>query len=132
LRLAGVSPPRARRALPWLIPERNYMGPLIVTAFAYLALAIYDEYTLEVWEIIPKQARVLSTTCLVFTGCLACIFPFIRKVDDLFNISTELVIVTALLLILSSKITMRFFVVVIRWVVGNLNFIVTALIFGIR
>ncbi|CAM9554972.1 unnamed protein product [Scytosiphon promiscuus] len=134
LRLAVVFHPRARRALPWLIPERNYMAPLIALGLAYLGVAIYDEYTLQVWEIIPKQAGVLAATSLAFTVCLACIYPFIRKVDDLFNISTELIVVTALLLVLSIGIELVYKMggdEVVRWAGKNLNFVITAFVFGI-
>lgn len=34
---------------------------------------------------------------------LACIYPFIRNVDDLFSISTELIIVTAAIVLLASE-----------------------------
>ncbi|CAM9626174.1 unnamed protein product [Pylaiella littoralis] len=135
LRLAVVFHPRAKRALPWLIPERNYMILLVLMAIGFLAIPIYHEYTLEIWEIIPEQTDILATLSLVFVGVLALIFPFIRKVDDLFNISTELIIATVLLMILAvgSKIVEELAgPVVIQWVSrGNLTFLMALLVFWV-
>lgn len=41
----------------------------------------------------------------MFAGILACIYPFIRNVDDLFNISTELAVVTVAIMALARKTT---------------------------
>ncbi|CAM9547941.1 unnamed protein product, partial [Scytosiphon promiscuus] len=134
LRLAVVFHPRAKRALPWLIPERNYLCVLAVLATGFLVIPIHHERTLEIWEIIPKQTSILATTSLVFACCLACIFPFIRKVDDLFNISTELIAVTVLLLIQSVGLELVAEFggeEVIRWIGKNLNFVMGAAIFGV-
>ncbi|CAM9574851.1 unnamed protein product, partial [Ectocarpus sp. 8 AP-2014] len=95
LRLAVVYHPRVKRALPWLIPERNYMVVLLVASVGMLAIPIYHEYTLGVWDAISKQTTILKIEARVLAVALACIYPFIRNVDDLFSISTELIIVTA-------------------------------------
>jgi len=46
-------------------------------------------------DIIPKQTGILAWVSIAFAVVQACLYPFIRKVDDLFSISTELAIVTA-------------------------------------
>ncbi|CBJ31489.1 hypothetical protein Esi_0260_0013 [Ectocarpus siliculosus] len=95
LRLAVVFHPRVKRALPWLVPERNYMVVLLVSSVGMLAIPIYHEHTLGVWDAISKQTTILKIEARVLAVALACIYPFIRNVDDLFSISTELIIVTA-------------------------------------
>lgn len=55
-------------------------------------------------EIIPRQIGILAWISLAFAAILACIYPFIRKVDDLFNISTELAIVTVAIVLLARKL----------------------------
>ncbi|CAM9379049.1 unnamed protein product, partial [Ectocarpus sp. 6 AP-2014] len=144
LRLAVIFHPRAKQALPWLIPERNYLFFLSAMAVASLIIPIYQDMTLEVWEIIAKQVDSLATATLVLAGTLACIFPFIRQepitsflirfcfcVDDLFNISRELVIVTILFLILAIGIKCGLYFEVDMWTGGNLNFFITAAVFGV-
>ncbi|CAM9463438.1 unnamed protein product [Ectocarpus sp. 4 AP-2014] len=101
LRLAVVFHPRAKRALPWLIPERNYMVVLLVASVGILAIPIYHEYTLGVWDAISKQTTILKIEARVLAVALACIYPFIRNVDDLFSISTELIIVTATIVLIT-------------------------------
>ncbi|CAM9810129.1 unnamed protein product [Ectocarpus sp. 12 AP-2014] len=101
LRLAVVFHPRVKRALPWLIPERNYMVVLLVASVGMLAIPIYHEYTLGVWDAISKQTTILKIEARVLAVALACIYPFIRNVDDLFSISTELIIVTATIVLIT-------------------------------
>ncbi|CAN0030577.1 unnamed protein product, partial [Ectocarpus sp. 12 AP-2014] len=144
LRLAVIFHPRAKQALPWLIPERNHLFFLSATAVAILIMPIYQDMTLEVWEIIAKQADSLATATLVLAGTLACIFPLIRQepmtsfltrfcfcVDDIFNISRELIIVTILFLILAIGIKCGLYFEVDMWTGGNLNFFITAAVFGV-
>lgn len=38
-------------------------------------------------EVIPKQTSMTSWISIAFAVALALLFPFIRKVDDLFNVS---------------------------------------------
>ncbi|CAM9581548.1 unnamed protein product, partial [Hapterophycus canaliculatus] len=52
-------------------------------------------------EAIPRQTGILVWLSVAFAGVLACVYPFIRKVDDLFNISTELIIVTVIIVLLA-------------------------------
>ncbi|CBJ33441.1 expressed unknown protein [Ectocarpus siliculosus] len=134
LRLAVVFHPRAKRALPWLIPERNYMVVLLVVSVGMMAIPIYQEYTLEVWEIIPKQTTILTTEALVFAVTLACIYPFIRNVDDLFNISKELLLVTVAIVCLAvvQKAAAEWGgVYEQRWVGNNISIFIAAVLFGI-
>ncbi|CAN0329948.1 unnamed protein product, partial [Ectocarpus sp. 8 AP-2014] len=134
LRLAVVFHPRAKRALPWLIPERNYMVVLLVASVGMMAIPIYQEYTLEVWEIIPKQTTILTTEALVFAVTLACIYPFIRNVDDLFNISKELFLVTVAIVCLAvvQKATAEWGgVYEQRWIGNNISLFIAAVLFGI-
>ncbi|CAM9607173.1 unnamed protein product [Ectocarpus sp. 4 AP-2014] len=134
LRLAVVFLPRAKRALPWLIPERNYMAVLLVASVGMMAIPIYQEYTLEVWEIIPKQTTILTTEALVFAVTLACIYPFIRNVDDLFNISKELFLVTVAIVCLAvvQKATAELGgVYEQRWLGSNISIFIAAVLFGV-
>lgn len=55
-------------------------------------------------EVIPRQIGILAWISLAFAAILASIYPFIRKVDDLFNISTELAIVTVAVILLARKL----------------------------
>ncbi|CAB1121470.1 unnamed protein product [Ectocarpus sp. CCAP 1310/34] len=103
LRLAVVFNPRAKRALPWLIPERNYLAVLLLASIGILAIPIYQEYTLEVWDAIPKQTSILKTQARVLAVMLVCIYPFIRNVDDLFNISKELITVTVTIAVVTCE-----------------------------
>eukprot|EP00904_Undaria_pinnatifida_P004013 jgi/Undpi1/13612/HiC_scaffold_9.g03266.m1 len=133
LRLAVVFHPRAKRALPWLIPERNYIVVLLLMSLAMLSIPIYHEYKLPIWEIIPKQNDILITMSIVFAGLLAALYPFIRKVDDLFNISTELVVVTIALVCLAAtqKVVSEYEELSQhRWLGGNLMLIFSAAVFG--
>ncbi|CAN0203283.1 unnamed protein product, partial [Ectocarpus sp. 8 AP-2014] len=97
-------------------------------------------------EIFATQADSLATATLVLAGTLACIFPFIRQeritsflirfcfcfcVDDLFNISRELIIVTILFLILAIGIKCGLYLEVGNWTGSNLNFFITAAVFGV-
>ncbi|CAM9379421.1 unnamed protein product [Ectocarpus sp. 6 AP-2014] len=102
LRLAVVFNPRAKSALPWLIPERNYLAVLLLASIGILAIPIYHEYTLEVWDAIPKQTSILKAQARVLAVTLVCIYPFIRNVDDLFNISTELITVTVTIVVVTT------------------------------
>eukprot|EP00752_Nemacystus_decipiens_P003193 g2954.t1 len=134
LRLAVVFHPKAKRHLRWLIPERNHVVFLLVMGVGFLAIPIRQHYTLQPWEVIPKQVDILATVSLIFAASLACIYPFIRRVDDLFNISKELVIVTALLLILSVGLKcVQWFDnrMLDRWIGRNWNFIISAAVFGV-
>ncbi|CAB1121467.1 unnamed protein product [Ectocarpus sp. CCAP 1310/34] len=136
LRLAVVFHPRAKRALPWLIPERNYMAVLLVASVGMMAIPIYQEYTLEVWEIIPKQITILTTMALVFAVTLACIYPFIRNVDDLFNISKELFLVTVAIVCLAGAVVQKATaewggVYEQRWLGNNISFFIAAVLFGV-
>ncbi|CAM9472942.1 unnamed protein product [Ectocarpus fasciculatus] len=134
LRLAVVFHPRAKRALPWLIPERNYMAVLLVGSVAMMAIPVYHEYTLEVWEIIPKQTTILTTQSLVFAVTLAIIYPFIRNVDDLFSISKELAIVTVAIVCLAvgQKSAAEWGgVYEQRWLGNNISIFFAAVLFGV-
>ncbi|CAM9250281.1 unnamed protein product [Ectocarpus fasciculatus] len=102
LRLAVIFHPRAKRALPWLIPERNYMAVLLIASVGMLTIPIYHEHTLDVWDAISKQTTILKIEARVLAVTLACIYPFIRNVDDLFSISTELIIVTVTIVLITT------------------------------
>ena len=54
-------------------------------------------------EVIPRQTDILAWVSVAFAATLACIYPFIRKVDDLFNISTELIVVTVAVVVLACE-----------------------------
>ncbi|CAM9457898.1 unnamed protein product [Ectocarpus sp. 13 AM-2016] len=134
LRLAVVFNPRAKRALPWLIPERNYLAVLLLASVGILAIPIYHEYTLEVWDAIPKQTSILKTQARVLALMLVCIYPFIRNVDDLFNISTELITVTVTIAVVT---TVQEVVdewggdFEQRWLTSNLSIVFVAVLFCI-
>ncbi|CBN75977.1 hypothetical protein Esi_0264_0002 [Ectocarpus siliculosus] len=134
LRLAVVFHPKAKRALPWLIPERNYVAVLMVASCGMLAIPLYHEYTLEVWEIIPKQTDILIWVSIAFAVVQACIYPFIRNVDDLFSISKELAIVTAavILLAVGQKLEGDYGgVYERRWLGNNLFLLFAAVVFSV-
>lgn len=57
----------------------------------------------ELREIIPRETTNLAWVSVAFAAVLGSIYPFIRKVDDLFNISTELAIVMVTVAVLASK-----------------------------
>eukprot|EP00752_Nemacystus_decipiens_P003194 g2955.t1 len=134
LRLAVVFHPRAKKAVPWLIPERNYLRVLLVGSVAMLAVPIYYDYNYEIWEIIPKQIDILAWISIAFAVILACIYPFIRKVDDLFNISKELALVTVaiILLALAQKLVTDYGgVYEQRWIGENIWLLFAATVFGV-
>ncbi|CAM9153754.1 unnamed protein product, partial [Sphacelaria rigidula] len=136
LRLVVVFHPRAKRTLPWLIPERNYLYVLACLGIAELSIPIYHEYTVgDIREVISLQHRIAAMESSVLVFILAALYPFIRKVDDIFSISRELTIVTAAFLVLTvgAVITMTYGnVTVIRWLgPSNVNPFITAFIFGI-
>ncbi|CAM9874429.1 unnamed protein product, partial [Ectocarpus fasciculatus] len=136
LRLAVIFHPRGKQTLPWLIPERNHLFILLAAAVAFLIIPIYQDMTLQVWELIPKQTGALTTVTVVLAGTLACIFPFIWQepigsVDDLFNISKELMIVTMLFLVLSVGLECGLYFDVSSWTGSNLNFFITAAAFWV-
>ncbi|CAM9365664.1 unnamed protein product [Ectocarpus fasciculatus] len=134
LRLAVIFHPRAKRALPWLIPERNYMAVLLIASVGMLTIPIYHEHTLDVWDAISKQTTILKIEARVLAVTLACIYPFIRNVDDLFSISTELIIVTVTIVLIT-------IVQEIdgawggsfeqRWFANNISVLFIAILFGI-
>ncbi|CAM9489328.1 unnamed protein product [Ectocarpus sp. 12 AP-2014] len=134
LRLAVVFHPRAKRALPWLIPERNYVAVLMVASCGMLAIPLYHEHTLEVWEVIPKQTDILIWESIAFAVVQACIYPFIRNVDDLFSISKELAVVTAatILLAVGQKLEGDYGgVYERRWLGNNLFLLFAAVVFSV-
>eukprot|EP00752_Nemacystus_decipiens_P003432 g3173.t1 len=134
LRLAVVFHPKAKRALPWLIPERNYMVVLLIGSLGMMAIPIYHEYNLPVWEIIPKQTTISSWVSIAFAVILACLYPFIRKVDDLFNISKELIAVTVVIMLLTvgqKAVWDHGGVLLVRWLGNNLSTFLAACLFGI-
>ncbi|CBJ31485.1 hypothetical protein Esi_0260_0003 [Ectocarpus siliculosus] len=134
LRLAVVFHPRVKRALPWLIPERNYMVVLLVSSVGMLAIPIYHEHTLGVWDAISKQTTILKIEARVLAVALACIYPFIRNVDDLFSISTELIIVTAtigLITIVQEIDGLWGGCYERRWLANNLSVLFMIVLFGV-
>ncbi|CBJ31487.1 hypothetical protein Esi_0260_0006 [Ectocarpus siliculosus] len=134
LRLAVVFHPRVKRALPWLIPERNYMVVLLVASVGMLAIPIYHEHTLGVWDAISKQTTILKIEARVLAVALACIYPFIRNVDDLFSISTELIIVTAtigLITIVQEIDGLWGGCYERRWLANNLSVLFMIVLFGV-
>ncbi|CAB1098187.1 unnamed protein product [Ectocarpus sp. CCAP 1310/34] len=133
LRLAVVFHPRVKRALPWLIPEHNYMVVLLVASVGMLAIPIYHEYTLGVWDAISKQTNILKIEARVLAVALACIYPFIRNVDDLFSISTELIIVTAtIVLITSEEVDGQWWgPYERRWFANNMSVVFMIILFGV-
>ncbi|CAM9379568.1 unnamed protein product [Ectocarpus sp. 6 AP-2014] len=134
LRLAVVFHPRVKRALPWLVPERNYMVVLLVASVGMLAIPIYHEHTLGVWDAISKQTTILKIEARVLALALACIYPFIRNVDDLFSISTELIIVTAtigLITIVQEIDGLWGGCYERRWLANNLSVLFMIVLFGV-
>ncbi|CAM9291157.1 unnamed protein product [Choristocarpus tenellus] len=79
--------------------ERNHIIVLLLLAMSCMTIPIYLEQTLDPLDSELKRFDILQTIKIVTALVLASLFPLIRKVNDIYSISKELVVAMGMLLI---------------------------------
>ncbi|CAM9296912.1 unnamed protein product [Choristocarpus tenellus] len=99
IRLAVVFHPRAKSALPWLIPEKNHIVVLLVVGALSTVIPIY--FCSMTKENVHDHVAIRKHMNFAAAAVLTALYPLIRNVDDVFNISKEITAVMFLLFIVA-------------------------------